>query len=92
MKNFAMIIVALTLIFGSAFAGDCNHDDCDGIDPCEDCTCEETVEDCTGNCCDCEAEECDEECVCDCEDCDHTAVVAEDEEACHGGSCNGGGC
>ncbi len=81
MKKLALTTLLL-VIFGSAFAADCDHDDCDGITPCDDCTCDETVDECSGDCCDCEAEECDEECTCECEDCDHTIVALQEEEPC----------
>lgn len=64
------------LLAGFALGGDCYHDDCDGVTPCSDCTCDEsatdectcddTVEGCTGDCNVCEADLCDEECTCEC--------------------------
>ncbi len=94
------------LLAGFALGGDCDHEDCDGVTPCDnctcedidetvtdDCTCEGTIEDCTGDCCNCESEMCDEECTCGCEDCDAVEEAVEVEEShCGGGGCGGGGC
>ena len=91
MKKY--LFIALMLIVAAALAvtgSDKGCGDCPGHDETEvdDCSCEGTVDDCTGDCCDCEAE-CDEECDCegDCDgDCD---CDSETESGCGGG---GGGC
>ena len=101
------LLTLATMVFllaGFAFAEDCDHEDCDGVTPCADCTCEDseealaddctcegTVEGCTGDCCTCEAEECDEECTCDCDNCEEV-VKEEAVEAEETSNCNGGGC
>ena len=80
-----IILVTTMLLSGFAFGGDC-----DGVTPCDNCTCDETVEECTGDCCECEAEECDVDCTCECENCDHTVEVIQEEFHCGGGGCGGG--
>ena len=83
----------LFVLAGWAFAGDCEHDNCDGEETCECCTCEQTVEGCSGNCCECEAEECSETCTCNCEHSDEgTVVESVVEENSHCGGCHGEGC
>lgn len=84
MKLITLTTMVLVLA-GFAFAEDCNHEDCDGVTPCTDCTCEETVEGCTGDCCTCDAEECDDDCTCECDDCEHTAEVAVEDSHCGAG-------
>ena len=99
MKLLKLSTVVL-LLAGFALAGDSGHEDCDGVTPCDNCTCEdvcETVTDdctcegstegCTGNCSTCDADVCDEECTCECDD------TEEVEEVSHcGGGFSGGGC
>ncbi len=93
------------LLAGFALGGDCDHEDCDGVTPCadctcddgddtvtDDCTCEGTVEGCTGDCCTCEADTCDEECTCECGNCEEAVEEVVEESHCGGGGCNGGGC
>jgi hypothetical protein len=91
--KFITLVSMLFVLAGWAFAGDCEHDDCDGT--CDGCTCEQTVDGCSGDCCECEAEECDEACTCDCEDCEHSDKAVEVvkpavEEDAHCGGCHGG--
>ncbi len=90
MKVLALIAMVLILA-GSTLAGDCDHDDCDGVNPCADCTCDDTAEeacncedDCSGDCGDCDATE-----SCECETCEEIAK----EEECGGNhnGCGGGG-
>ena len=92
------IAAALMLLAGFALGGDCEHDDCNGVDSCDNCTCEETVESecacedtiegCTGDCCTCESEMCDEDCTCGCESCDEGEEAVEVEESHCGGGCH----
>jgi hypothetical protein len=93
--KFITLISMLLILSGWAFGGDCEHDSCDGEETCECCTCEQTVDGCSGNCCECEAEECDETCTCECEDCEHSDEAVEVvkpavEEDSHCGGCHGG--
>ncbi|MCD6587901.1 MAG: hypothetical protein J7K88_05065 [Candidatus Fermentibacteraceae bacterium] len=93
--KFITLVSMLFVLTGWAFAGDWEHDDCDGT--CDTCTCEQTVDGCSGDCCECEAEECDEACTCESEDCEHSdkavkIVKPAVEEDSHCGGCHGGGC
>lgn len=86
--KFITLISMLLILTGSAFAGDCGHDDCDCATPCDDCTCDGTANGCSGDCCDCDAEDCDEECSSDNCTCETHEIVETVEEP-HCGECSG---
>lgn len=80
------ILIALTLIFAGTVTaeGDCGHGECN---------CEDSVENCSGECSDCNAGECNGNCACgetvegcsgDCCDCD----AEECDETCECDDCD----